>query len=78
LEAAKTVAGDGDVRIGGGPHTVRQYLNAGLVDEVHLALSPILLGQGEALLSGIDLIALGFKSTEHVTSRHVMHVILSK
>ena len=78
LEAAKKAAGDCDVRIGGGADTVRQYLQAGLVDEVHLALSPALLGQGEALLSGIDLTALGFNCTEHVASRHAMHVILSK
>ncbi len=51
---------------------------AGLVDEAHLALSPTLLGQGEALLAGIDLTALGFKCTEHVTSRHAMHVVLSQ
>ena len=78
LEAAKKAAGVRDVRIGGGADTVRQYLRAGLVDEVHLALSPAVLGQGEALLSGIDLTALGFKCTEHVTSRLAMHVILSK
>jgi dihydrofolate reductase len=58
LDAAKKAAGNRDVRIGGGAGTVRQYLQAGLVDEVHLALSPTLLGQGEALLAGIDLTAL--------------------
>src|SRR6516225_10941216 len=68
LDAARKAAGDRDVRIGGGVATVRQYLQAGLVDEVHLALSPALLGQGEALLSGIDLAALGFRCTEHVAS----------
>ena len=78
LDAAKKAAGNRDVRIGGGADTVRQYLQAGLVDEVHLALSPTLLGQGEALLAGIDLTALGFKCTEHVTLRHAMHVVLSK
>jgi dihydrofolate reductase len=78
LEAAKKAAGDCDVRIGGGADTVRQYLQAGLVDEVHLALSPVLLGQGEVLLSGIDLTGLGFKCTEHAASRHAMHVILSR
>ena len=78
LEAAKKAAGDRDVRIGGGGDTVRQYLQAGLVDEVHLALSPTLLGQGEALLSGIDLTALGFKCSEHVASLHTMHVVLLK
>ena len=78
LDAARNAAGNRDVRIGGGADTVRQYLQAGLVDEVHLALSPTLLGQGTALLAGIDLTALGFKCTEHVTSRHAMHVVLSK
>ena len=78
LEAAKAAAGDRDVRIGGGTDTVRQYLQAGLVDEMHLALSPTLLGQGEALLAGIDLAALGFKCTEHVASSRAMHVVLSK
>jgi len=78
LDAAKKAAGDRDVRIGGGVNTVRQYLQAGLVDEVHLALSPTLLGEGETLLSGIDLVALGFKCTEHAVSPHAMHVVLSK
>ena len=78
LDAAKQVAGHRDVRIGGGADTVRQYLQAGLVDEVHLAVSPTLLGQGESLLAGIDLPALRFKCTEHVTSPHAMHVVLSK
>lgn len=78
LEAAKKTAGGLDIRIGGGVNTVRQYLQAGLVDEVHLALSPILLGQGEALLSGIDLTALGFKCTKHVASPHAMHAVLSR
>jgi len=78
LEAAQQAAGNRDVRIGGGAATVRQYLQAGLVDEMHLALSPVLLGQGEALLSGIDLSALGFTCTEHVASRLATHVVLSK
>lgn len=78
LEAAKKAAGGRDVRIGGGPATVRQYLRAGLVDEMHLALSPTLLGQGEALLAGIDLAALGFKCSAHVASPRAMHVVLTK
>ena len=78
LDAAKQAAGGRDVRIGGGADTVRQYLQAGLVDEVHLAVSSTLLGQGESLLSGIDLPALGFKCTEYVTSPHAMHVVLCK
>ena len=78
LDAAKKAAGDLDVRIGGGANTVRQYLRAGLVDEVHLALAPALLGKGEALLQGIDLPALGFRCTEHFSSPRVMHIVLTK
>ena len=62
----------------GGAATARQYLQAGPVDELHLALSPTLLGQGEALLAGIDLAALGFRRTEHMASARAMHVVLSK
>ena len=78
LDAAKKAAGDRDVRIGGGVDTVRQYLQAGLVDEVHLALSATLLGQGEALLPGIDLPALGFKCTERAASPLATHVVLAR
>ena len=78
LDAAKKAASGRDVRIGGGAATVRQYLQAGLVDELHLALSPTLLGQGEALLAGIDLVALGFKCTQHVASARATHVVLSR
>jgi dihydrofolate reductase len=78
LDAARHAAGGRDARIGGGAATVRQYLRAGLVDEIHLALSPVLLGQGEALLSDIDLTALGFRCAEHLASPRAMHVILGK
>ena len=78
LERARAAAQGRDVRIGGGVSTVRQYLQAGLVDEVHLAQSPTLLGQGEALLTGIDMSALGFAFSEHVATPHAMHVVLTK
>jgi len=78
LARARQAAGDQDVRVGGGVATVRQYLRAGLVDEMHLALTPALLGSGEALLTGIDLHALGFECTEHVGSANAMHVVLTK
>ncbi len=78
LDAAKAAAGARDVRIGGGAATVRQYLKAGLVDEIHLALSPVVLGRGEALLAGIDLTALGFTCTEHAASGRATHVVLSR
>jgi len=78
LDRALAVAGGKDVRIGGGVATVRQYLLAGLIDELHLAISPVLLGTGEHLLAGIDLPALGYRCSEHVTSQRAMHVVLSR
>jgi dihydrofolate reductase len=78
LERAREAAGGKDVRLGGGVSTIRQYLQAGLVDEMHLAISPVLLGTGEALLAGIDLPALGFTCTEHVPTKAATHVVLSK
>jgi dihydrofolate reductase len=58
--------------------TIRQYLGAGLIDELHLVISPVLLGRGEPLLSGIDLVSLGYKCTEHAASDHGTHVVLTK
>ena len=78
LRLAKEAAGDRDIKIGGGVSTVRQYLQAGLIDSVHLALSPVAIGQGESLLSGIDLPALGFSVTEREASKQAMHVVLTK
>jgi dihydrofolate reductase len=72
-------AADGkDVRIGGGVATIRQYLRAGLIDELHLAISPVLLGAGEHLLADINLTALGYRCTEHVGSGLATHVVLSR
>lgn len=78
LRLARQAAGDKDIKIGGGVSTVRQYLQAGLVDSLHLAFSPVVLGQGEALLSGIDLCALGFSVTEHQSTELATHVVLTK
>jgi dihydrofolate reductase len=78
LRLAKQAAGDKDVKIGGGVSTVRQYLQAGLVDSLHLAFSPVVLGQGEALFSGIDLRALGFSVTDHQSTEHATHIVLTK
>jgi dihydrofolate reductase len=78
LARARAAAGAGDVRIGGGVATIRQYLRAGLVDELHLALTPALLGGGEALLADIDLAALGFTVTRHATTANALHVVLTK
>lgn len=76
LEKAKAAAQGKDVRIGGGVSVIRQYLQAGLIDELHLAVTPVLLGKGEALWSGIDLQSLGYRRTEAQLSDRVMHLRL--
>jgi dihydrofolate reductase len=79
LAQARDAAGDRDVRIGGGVSTIRQYLRERLIDELHLVLSPVLLGVGEHLLSGIDLRSLGYECAEHRPgARAAAHVILRK
>jgi dihydrofolate reductase len=78
LERARAAAGKLDVKIGGGVSTVRQYLRARLVDEMHLAVGPVLLGQGENLFADLDLRALGYAVTSKEQSEHAMHVIVSK
>ena len=78
LERAKAAAGGKDVRVGGGVATAREYLRAGLVDDIHLAISPVMLGAGEALLAGIDLNALGFARTRREGAADAMHVVLSR
>ncbi|HRP06980.1 MAG TPA: dihydrofolate reductase family protein, partial [Gemmatimonadales bacterium] len=78
LARAREAAGDRDVRIGGGASTVRQYLRMGVIDRMHLVVSPVLLGSGESLLEGIDLIGLGYTLTEQVTSPAAMHLIIEK
>ncbi len=78
LDLAKAAAGDKDVRLGGGVSTIRQYLGAGLVDEMHMAVSPVLLGKGEALLAGIDLPRLGYKVTRHAPSPHAAHIVITR
>jgi dihydrofolate reductase len=78
LALAREAAGDRDIRIGGGVETIRQYLTAGALDEVHLAVSPVMLGQGEALFAGLDLPALGYAVTEHAQGENAAHVVLTK
>jgi dihydrofolate reductase len=78
MRRAREAAGAKDVRIGGGVQTVRQTVRAGLVDEMHLVLSPVLLGSGEHLLSGLDLRALGFRVAEHAASQAATHVVLKR
>ena len=78
LVLAKKAAGSKDVKIGGGVATVRQYLRAGLIDSLHIASVPVLLGQGELLFDGLDLHALGFSITERKTSEYATHLVLEK
>jgi dihydrofolate reductase len=78
LAAATAAAAGRDVRLGGGVATIRQFLRAGVVDEVHLALRPVLLGQGEPLLAGLDLRALGYTSARHLSGERALHVFLRR
>jgi len=78
LREAVDAAGGRDVRLGGGVSTVRQYLRAGLVDEMHLAIAPVLLGSGEHLFADIDLLGLGYRCTEHVPAAQATHVVLAR
>lgn len=78
LDQAKLAAKGRDVKIGGGAETVRQYLRAGLIDELHIAFSPVVLGKGEPLFDGIDLPALGFRVSEHRATELATHVVLSR
>ncbi|KAB8039583.1 dihydrofolate reductase [Silvanigrella paludirubra] len=78
LKQAKDAAGKKDVRLGGGVATIRQYLQAGLVDELHLAISPTLLGSGEHFFVGTDLSKLGFRCIEHISSLKATHIVLKK
>ena len=78
LEQAKAAAGGRDIKIGGGVSTVRQYLQAGLIDELHFATSPVVLGGGEAMFAGLDLPALGFRVRETAVGEHALHTVLAK
>jgi dihydrofolate reductase len=78
LRRAAEAAGEKDIRLGGGVETIRQYLGAGLIDEMHLAISPALLGSGEPLLAGLDVRKLGYRCSEHVTTPNAMHVVLTR
>ena len=76
LKQAKDAAEGKDVRIGGGVSTIRHYLKAGEIDELHLAFSPVLLGEGENLFTGIDLHGLGFRPVQNTAGEAATHVIL--
>jgi NAD(P)-dependent dehydrogenase (short-subunit alcohol dehydrogenase family) len=76
-QAADAAAGR-DIRVGGGVSTIRQYLRSGLIDELHFAMRPVLLGEGESLLNGIDMRALGYECAETIPGPRATHVILRK
>jgi len=78
LKKAKEAAEGKDVRIGGGVSVIRQYLNADLIDEMHLAVSPVLLGEGEHLFCGINLAKLGFTPVRTISGENAMHVLIKK
>jgi dihydrofolate reductase len=78
LKRAIEAAEGKGVRLGGGVATIRQYLRAGLIDEMHLAISPALLGSGEHLLAGIDVPRLGYACSEHVPTANATHVVLTR
>lgn len=78
LEQARDAAQGLDVRVGGGVDTIRQYLRARLIDEMHIALAPVLLGSGEPLFSGIDLPSLGYYCAERTSSPNATHIIIKK
>lgn len=78
LDRAREAAQGKDVRIGGGASTIRQYLRARLIDELHLAFSPVLLGAGESLFAGLDLPALGYRCSQQVASPRATHVVITR
>jgi dihydrofolate reductase len=78
LQRAFEAANGQDVRLGGGVSTIRQYLSAGLIDEMHFAVAPVLLGSGEHLLTGLDAPKLGYRVAEHVPTPNVTHFVLEK
>jgi len=78
LEQARLAAGGRDVRVGGGVSTIRQYLQAGLIDELHLVMRPVLLGSGEPLLQDLDLRALGYECTKSIAGERATHLFLRR
>lgn len=78
LGQARRAANGLDVRIGGGPNTIRQYLCAGLIDEMHFAIAPVCLGSGERLFEGVDLRALGYECVQFVASERATHAVLAR
>jgi len=78
LEQARAAANGKDVRIGGGVATIQQFLRARLIDDLHIAISPVLLGSGESLFAGLDMSELGYRCVEHTATDKATHVILSR
>ena len=78
LDLARKASNGMDVRIGGGANTIQQYLRAGLIDELHVAIAPVLLGQGERLLEGVDLRGLGYECAQFAASEKATHVVLRR
>ena len=78
LDRAREAADGKDIRIGGGVSTVNQYLREGLIDELHVAIAPVLLGRGERLFDGVDLRALGYDCVEFTASEKATHVVLAR
>lgn len=78
LERARAVAGDKDIRVGGGASTIRQYLEAKLLDELHIAVAPVLLGQGENLFAGLDLPRLGYRCSKLIPTEKAAHMIVTR
>lgn len=77
LARAREAAAGKDVRLGGGPNVIQQFLRERLIDEMHIAISPVVLGSGERLFEGIDLATLGYTCTQHVATPNATHVVLS-
>ena len=78
LDQARDAAKGMDVRIGGGPNTIQQYLRAGLISELHVAIAPVVLGKGERLFEGVDLRSLGYECAQCVASEKVTHIVLRR
>ena len=78
LEKALKSAKGKDVRIGGGVNVIKQYLKEKLIDEMHIAISPVLLGSGEKLFSGINMVSLGYKCVDHAATENATHLIIKK
>ncbi len=78
LERAREAAGAKDVRVGGGVNTIQQYLHLGLIDEMHIAIAPVLLGAGERLFEGVNLPALGYACTQHESTPLATHVVFTR